>query len=51
MESVPPEVAAVLAGRLKIDTLRAIIHQHRRIGGDDAELVEVLSDMRLITRQ
>ena len=51
MESVPPEVAAALAGRLKIDPLRAIIHQHRRIGGDVTELVGALSDMKLITRQ
>ena len=47
MESAPPELAAVLARRLKIDNIRAVIHQYRRIGGDDAELAEVLADMKL----
>ena len=47
MESAPPELAVALARRLRIDTLRAVIHQYRRIGGDDAELAEVLADMKL----
>ena len=51
MKSVTPAVALSLAGKLNIDPLSAVIHQYRRIGGDDAELVEVLSDMRLLTRQ
>ena len=40
-------MASILAGRLKIDPVRAVIHQYRRISGDDAELVRVLSDMGL----
>ena len=51
MEPIPPAVALSLAGKLKINPVSAVIHQYRRIGGDDAELVEVLSDMRLLSRQ
>ena len=51
MESVPPEVAVVLTGRLNIDPVSAVIHQYRRIGGDDTELVKVISVMKLKNTQ
>ena len=42
-----PETVLNLAKQLDVDPLSAVIHQYRRIGGDDEELVRVLSDMKL----
>ena len=49
VEPVLPEFAANLANQLDVDPVRAVIHQYRCIGGDDDELVRVLSDMKLTT--
>ena len=46
---VLPEFAVNLAKQLDVDPVRAVIHQYRRIGGDDDELVQILSDMKLTT--
>ena len=51
MESIPPEVAVILAERLNVDPVSAVIHHYRRIGGDDAELVKVVSDMKLTNKR
>ena len=44
-----PQAVLNLARQLDVDPLSAVIHQYRRIGGDDEELVRVLSDMKLTT--
>ena len=41
------EAVLNLAKQLDIDPLSAIIHQYRRYGGDDDELVQILFDMKL----
>ena len=48
---ISPEVAAKLAERLDIDPVTAVIHQYRRIGGDDKDLTEILHDMGLTAAQ
>ena len=48
--SIPAQVAIDLAERLEVNPVTAVIHQYRRIGGDDKELTQVLSDMRLTTQ-
>ena len=45
---VHPEAFLNLATQLDVDPLSAIIHQYRRYGGDDKELVRILSDMKLM---
>ena len=42
-----PEAVLNLARLLDVDPLSAVIHQYRRIGGDDEELVRILSGMKL----
>ena len=44
-----PEAVLNLAKQLDVDPLSAVIHQYRRIGGEDEELVHILSDMKLTT--
>lgn len=44
-------MAVNLAARLDIDPVTAVIHQYRRIGGDDKDLTEVLHDMGLTAAQ
>ena len=43
------EAVLNLAKQLDVNPLSAVIHQYRRIGGDDDELVQILSDMKLTT--
>ena len=49
-KSIPDQVAIDLAKRLEVNPVSAIIHHYRRIGGDDTELTQVLSDMKLTTQ-
>ena len=49
-KSLPDQVAIDLAKRLEVNPVTAVIHQYRRIGGDDTELTQVLSDMKLSTQ-
>ena len=44
-----PQVIVNLAKQLDVDPLSAIIYQYRRYGGDDEELVRILSNMKLTT--
>ena len=44
-----PQAVLNLARLLDVDPLSAVIHQYRHIGGDDEELVHILSDMELTT--
>ena len=44
-----PGAVLNLAKQLNVDPLNAVIHQYRRYGGDDEELVRILSDMKLTT--
>ena len=49
-KSISPEVVFDLADRLEMNPLTAVIHQYRRIGGDETMLVQALSDMKLTTQ-
>ena len=49
-KSIPAQVAIDLAERLEVNPVTAVIHQYRRIGGDNTELTQVLSDMKLSTQ-
>ena len=49
-KSISPEVVFDLADSLEVNPLTAVIHQYRRIGGDDVVLVQALSDMKLTTQ-
>ena len=48
-KSAYPETILNLARQLDVDPLSAVVHQYRRIGGDDEKLVQILSDMKLTT--
>ena len=48
--STYPDAALGLADRLELNPLTAVIHQYRRIGGDETMLVQALSDMKLTTQ-
>ena len=45
--SILPNVSLDLAERLEVNPVTAVIHQHHRIGGNIAELSDVLCDMDL----
>ena len=49
-KSTFPDAACDLADRLELNPLTAVIHQYRRIGGDETTLVQALSDMKLTTQ-
>ena len=49
-KSISPEVVFGLADQLELNPLTAVIHQYRRIGGDETVLVQVLSNMKLTTQ-
>ena len=50
-KSVPGDVVLELAERLEVIPVTAIIEHYHKIGGDDAVLVEVVSNMGLDTLQ